>query len=184
VARHEGFQFTTLGLIRDGDGELRLAHGGGSTPEAVNGYVYVHGTWLGTLWNDGFSATTAPIEHQIDTGAFGWDASTDQVWERLDLTFVTQTPLTNCGIQSKTPRAVGETLSFSVAGSGGGTVGSAVVGTDVTAGASNERHVFIGLRALGRWLKTRFSHATLGEQFALETIQATGRPVDRRPVKE
>lgn len=184
LARHEGYTFTAFGLVRDADGAQRFAHGGGSTATTVNGYAYVHGTYLGTSWDDAFVAGSEPISHQIDTGTFGWDDQMDQAWDRLDLTFLTQTTLSNCGIQSKTPRAVGETLSFSVAGSGGGTVGSAVVGTAVTAGASNERHVHVGLRSVGRWLKTRLSHATLGEQFALETIRASAAPLDRRPVKE
>lgn len=159
-----GFTFNTFGVVKNGAGVPVLMH------LSNDGYAYDHGAPDGSLWSDELNAATQGIRHQVETCHLGADHRFEKRFPRADVLLRAAADGSDIAITYTTPYGSPDTnITASVDG------GQAdwdevdwdefVWGSDVV-----ERHVPVGLRAMGRWVRIRLVHSTVGEQFGVESV--------------
>lgn len=176
TAIFDGFDAVVTGTVKNGSGRPVLMH------IDQNGYAYEHGTPDGTYWNDALAAGTAPIEHVVTPPYAGYDVEDEKYFERIDVVF--RSPgigISAIRMDYDTTRGTSTPLET--------TPGGAVVLWDIaiwdTASWSSvgvEQHVAFGLKGFGRWIRPRFRHSVLSEQFGLVRASLTGRVYGNEPL--
>lgn len=166
-----GWTQSRFGSWKDSNGNPVLVHGGGSTATAdADGYTYIHGLTNGTTWSDGLNAGTQAVVHSVTTHAMGWDETNDKYWDIAHVTVTVPSDLTDLGVQAKTPYGSGTSINAGSLTGSGDLWGSFLWGTGQWASISSERQIAAGIGTSGRWCQMTVSHATVGEQFAVQSV--------------
>jgi len=182
VGLWRGWQCTTLDIVRDGNGTPRMMHLGGSTAGAsADGYAYVHGRPELSLWSDALQGGSQVIAHALTTGYLLWDAAEEHRLDRLTVSFLTTTGLTNCGATVTTPSGVSAVQAFAVVSSGTALWDQVTWDNFVWAGASSELRADLGRADEGRWLVVQLTHGTLTERWTINRLRLEAFRRDARP---
>jgi hypothetical protein len=166
---------TAIGTYRDAAGNTCIVHGG------TDGRVYRHGHPLGNLWNDVSAAATSAIYHAIKTEPLGWNVSTDQLWERVDLAFRARSKITALTLQAYGPYGFGPAQT-AAATTGNAQWDSAEWDNAQWATEGLDQHAAFGFECFGRWQQFEVRHAQLNEQFGFLTLEAWARVIAADPV--
>lgn len=155
-----GFPLTALGFWSDQQGNVRMVHG------EVDGRPYLHGVPRETVYDDGFQAGAMPVEHVVITGPIGYDATTEKQFDRVDLSVLAETNITDCRIRLTTPRGVTPEIDLEFLG-GEVLWDEATWDVSLWSVPSLEQHGAVGTAAAGRWCRVEIRHKALGETFGL-----------------
>lgn len=170
VGYFDGFEFQTLGLVRDSvTGATILAHGD------ADGGAYKHGTPSAGPWSDALASGTEAISHVIESATLGYDPTITTLWSRVDVLLRLDASITALTLGLVTPSGDNTTVLSTWTGVSLDLWDEALWDDGEWADLdTNEFKLPIGIAELGRWLRVRLSHAVLGEQFGLIGITATG----------
>jgi len=180
-----GFIASAIATVRNGDGERRWVHGGGSSATTLDeGYSYVHDVPTGTIFDDQFQVSTLPISHVVETPELGASPTTEIQWRMADLTFNAPTTMTGVITSVLTPRG-SKTLgtNLTVPGVSGASLWDiALWDSGLWAAVGGERHITAGMqKVVGRWVTVKLTHAVVGERFGLSQIVVHGEALGHRP---
>lgn len=171
-ALFDGYTFTRVGVVKNGDGDPVVMHG------STDGYLYVHGTPLGNIWEDGFNAGDAAIQHEVRTNVAGYLDDTESHYTRADMVFVVRSDQTiTIRSDSNTGSSDPTTVSFT---SGSGVWGVARWGSSTWAG-TGVQHGAVGLNEFGPYCGLKITHANASERFHFVNGSVTARPLSRYP---
>lgn len=171
----EGFAAQRMGVWIDDGGVPRLVHAG-----VDDGYLYVHGTPDGSLWNFGFAAGDQAIQHYLESEALGVDLDAEKHFDEISASF-------EVGVSRRvtvgytTPRGTTTGQQVTVPTGGYAVLGSFILGTDTLGGASVESRARVGTNARGRYARLWISHAENDEPFSVQWMRATAFIDGREP---
>jgi hypothetical protein len=158
-----GFTFAAFGVVKNASGVPVLMH------ITDDGYAYDHGTLDGSLWDDELNAGTVAIAHVIEGCHLGTDARNEKRFLRADILVRAEEDATAINVKHTTPYGTSDAVIGSVESAeyrydDPGTLydDAAVYGSGIT-----ERHLAVGLNAMGRWIRPRIDHQVTGEQFGV-----------------
>jgi hypothetical protein len=166
-----GFTFTALGIVKPGIATAPQSSGltvEVGLPALVHlddtGYVYLHGTPNGTIWNDYLDSGTAGIAHAVETAHIGTDAMDELRFSRADILHRVMSDTTAVNVRALTPYGSGDALAGTL--SQGGPDWDEYDWDDFVWGEDfAERKLAVGLNQVGRWLRLRTEHQVTGERF-------------------
>ena len=164
----DGYTFTRVGVVKDGDGDPVVMHG------STDGYLYVHGTPDGTIWDDGFNAGDQPIEHEVCTNFIAYDEGAEAHFSRGDFIFLTRSDI-SITARVTTNSGLGATQTIRLEGSHA-KWDEAVWDTDVWTGPEIQ-HGEVGFNDYGRYAKISLSHKGGAERFGFVSGRVQGRSV-------
>lgn len=164
-----------MAAVHDASGNLVVLHGG------TDGVVYRHGHPTGALWHDE-PAGVAPtaIYHQLRTEALGWDAATEQFWDRCDLSLRAPTRLTNLVVQAYGPYGYGP-AQVSDATSSNARWDESQWDDAQWALEGLDQHATFTFELHGRWQQFEVRHNTINERFGFLMLNAWATPVAAYP---
>lgn len=172
VAVWRGFTFQAMGVVKNGSSVPVLMH------LSDDGYAYDHGTLDGTLWDDELNAGTTAIAHAVETCHLGVDARYEKQYVRADILLRSEEDTTSVNVKHFTPYGVSTAISGSVESSEYRYDASdAVYDTAVWGSGITERHLPVGVRAVGRWIRARIDHQVTGEEFGFTAMDVEYAPL-------
>jgi len=159
----------TAAVVLDGDLETSFLVGGNA-----DGQVYVMGSPLGSVWNDG----TSEIPHQVKWQPLGADADTERHYDRLTVVLDGTATATQVTTAYQTTRGTSMAQTDTIAAVGGGDLLdlSFVLNTSTLALSTPERRVVFGLNGDGRWIVPIVSHSEPGKTFGLKAVTVEAYP--------
>ena len=155
----KGYSFTSLDIVKNNSLVPTMMHG-------FNGYLYDHGNPDGSFWSDELQAGTVGIEHVIEGTSLGFDMNIEKHFDRIDLSMLQLTAVTDLILSITTPYDTLTSTSFDLSGSFS-LWDTAVWDSDVWSTPGLEKHESVGLSSYGRWARPRLKHSTVGERFGL-----------------
>lgn len=168
----DGYSFTRVGVVKNAAGEPRVMHG------STDGYLYVHGTANGSIWNDGFNAGDQPIEHEVRSNYVAYSENTESHYTRADFVIVARSD-TSVTARSETNTETSEGLTVTFDG------GSAVWDVDLwdTGEWAGEdvQHGAVGLNTFGPYCGLALTHGNGSERFQFVSGTVEARPLSRYP---
>jgi hypothetical protein len=165
------------GIVKNADGEPRLLHGDNS------GYVYVHGTPNGSLWDDEFQSATEPVAHSIRLPYIGQDTlDIEKSFDRLDVTLHARNPLTNIMVLATTTYGLSELGPISLAPEAAFSLWDvAFWDEDYWSSESTNAHLAVGLASYGPYIELEITHSALTEEFGVLAASVMARPLSQYP---
>jgi hypothetical protein len=175
VAIFNGFDAAVSGTVKNLSGRPILIH------IDTNGYAYDHGTPDGTYWNDEKQAGTTAIAHVVQPTFGAYDVEDEKYFERIDAVFRTPgTVMSSMRMDYETPRGTSTPLT-AVPGGFVSLWDVATWDTSKWSAYAVEQHTAFGLRGFGRYIRPRFLHGVVDEQFGMVRANVTGRVYSNEP---
>lgn len=166
VAVWNGWPFTTIGVVKNGEGELVLMH------IDSDGYAYRHGLPTSTLWDDELNAGTATVTHTLTTSYLAPDPQHEQRVSRVDVALRIEDGASSLSLVTETPYGNADAVTATVTGAGS-RWGEFNWGEGQWAAYVSEGHAAFGVQQVGRWVRCRFTHAESGESVGLSAATVT-----------
>lgn len=176
-----GWEMTALAMVKNANGKPYLLHGD------TQGYVYLHGDPESQTdpWDDFLVGGTVAIEHILEQQPIGWSAKDEKIFDRVDATVRALSTMT-LELSIISPR--GRTLAPQAAvvqpsalGWDTGLFDDVLTVFDPDISDTEEVHAEFGIDETARWLKLRWRHATVGEQFGMIATEITAFGSDDDP---
>lgn len=169
VAIWRGFTFSALGVVKDEQGAPTLMHIDG------NGYPHDHGQVTGSLWDDEIQTGTTAIAHAVESCHLATDSRDEKRFTRADILLRAEQDTTSISIRHDTPYASSSAVEGSVESSESRWD---EFDWDEAPWASGvvERHLPVGINALGRWIRLRVDHQETGERFGFTALSVQYTP--------
>ncbi len=174
AATFDGFSWTRIGTVLNARGKPVTMH------VSEGGYVYHHGDSDGMVWDDGFSAGSRSIQHEVRSPPLGAEDYYEKTWDRLDFMLRIETAMTGIAIRHHTPRGVSTAQDATLMG-GFSQWDVGIWDRSAWAGASVDLHQAVGIIANGRWFSWRHQHHAEGEQYCLIMATAEATVAGRYP---
>ena len=163
VSVWRGWTFHQIAIVKNADGTPVLMH------LSTDGYAYDHGLPTGTLWDDELNAGTQAIRHSIEGPHLGVDARFEKRFRRIDVLMRADSDTTEINVSYNTPYGASEATTGSVEGSGA-RWDLFLWDDEPWATDTVERHLPVGISAVGRWIRPRVQHEVVGERFGFEAL--------------
>ena len=183
-----GFNFTALGIVKPGNinatGLGGAASANGTTCEVgvpallhihTDGYVYIHGTPNGNIWDDYLDSGTVAIAHAVESSHLATDTEVEKRFQRADLLMRVEDGTNDVGVRMITPYGSSTALEVDFASGGPNwdefNWDEAAWGEDYA-----ERHGAVGFNQVGRWARVRLEHQETGEKFGFTKLSVNHTP--------
>lgn len=164
-----------IGMVVDGNGVARWAHGGASDTR-----LYVHGDLESGPWNDALASGTRYIDHAVVSAPLGYDLDRELIVDQLEAA-VTGTGVSSVTVSYETPRGPGTAMTASL--NGGGGFSWDVDDWDVGnwAVVTRDQKVLVGTRARGRWIRVALRHSAANEPFGVTVMRVRATALQGNP---
>lgn len=172
VSVFDGYTFTRVGVVKNGDGDQRVMHG------STDGYVYDHDSPRGSVWNDGLNAGDQAITHEVRSNFVAYSENTESHYTRVDLMVVAQSDLT-VAVRAETNQGTSDATSASF--EGGSAEWDVSLWDTGTWADESIRHAAVGLNSFGPYCGITFTHGNGSERFHFVSGSVHARPLSRYP---
>ena len=172
AALFDGYSFTRIGVVKNEDGDPVVMHG------STDGYLYVHGTPDGRIWNDGLNAGDQAIAHEVQTNAVAYSENTEAHYGRADFVVLARED-TTVTLQSETNQGLSDSLAVSL--DGDFAEWDSALWDTATWGDVDVQHGAAGLNAFGFYCLLRITHESGSERFEFISGSVDARPLSRYP---
>ena len=165
-----------MGMVVDGRGVARWAHGGPS-----DGRLYAHGDLEEGPWTDALAAGDRYIEHALISGTLGYDLDRELILDQLEAA-ITGTGVSSVAVSYETPRGSSVPMTVAVNAGASGLTWDVDDWDEATwAQTTRDQRIRVGLRGRGRWVRATIRHSADDEPFGVTVLRVRAHAAQGNP---